>query len=133
MVFLKIGIIFGLVVLSCIVGTVNGVKIDFEQAKDIWNANNIKSLPLSKVSPPTSNDCCSPQQWETLGWEVNHLGSVFHVIYYDAINKLVRWDRYGNLEKPGVYDVLILWTNYTTVSLPPPHSSSLIKHHPFLP
>lgn len=82
---------------------------DLEQAKALWMANQ-----LVASAPPTTPDCCTPDQWETWAWEVNQIGSILHRIHYDAINKLVRWDRYGNLEKPGVYDVLILFTNYTT-------------------
>eukprot|EP01111_Echinosteliopsis_oligospora_P002537 TRINITY_DN1381_c0_g1_i1.p1 TRINITY_DN1381_c0_g1~~TRINITY_DN1381_c0_g1_i1.p1 ORF type:complete len:186 (-),score=30.04 TRINITY_DN1381_c0_g1_i1:31-588(-) len=50
------------------------------------------------VSYAQAQGCCSPPQWEVLGYETNSVGIVFHHIFYDSINRLVRWDREGAVE-----------------------------------
>ena len=43
---------------------------------------------------------------------MNSLGKTAHNIYYDSVSRWVRWDRSGNLEKLGVQETIITWTDY---------------------
>lgn len=43
---------------------------------------------------------------------MNSLGSVQHTISYDAVKNWVRWDRSGNVERQGVQETIITWTDY---------------------
>eukprot|EP00026_Physarum_polycephalum_P018163 Phypoly_transcript_19645.p1 GENE.Phypoly_transcript_19645~~Phypoly_transcript_19645.p1 ORF type:complete len:203 (+),score=21.84 Phypoly_transcript_19645:74-682(+) len=70
------------------------------------------SFLLAGVLSGNPKGCCSPPQWEILAEERNSLGTVFHHIYYDSVNQLVRWDRVGNLESPNVQSALYTYTDY---------------------
>eukprot|EP01102_Stenamoeba_stenopodia_P018719 TRINITY_DN691_c0_g1_i1.p1 TRINITY_DN691_c0_g1~~TRINITY_DN691_c0_g1_i1.p1 ORF type:complete len:250 (-),score=71.33 TRINITY_DN691_c0_g1_i1:161-910(-) len=109
--------IIALVVLL-IVGFSSGVKMNgmidrAESPMAFMLRQQLGNLKQAVEAPPQSG-CCSPSQWETEAYEFNQIGPVFHKIYYDSINKLVRWDRSGYLEKPNVYSELTTFTNYTT-------------------
>jgi hypothetical protein len=43
---------------------------------------------------------------------INNLGSVRHKIAYDSIRNWVRWDRAGTVEKAGIDETIITWTDY---------------------
>lgn len=51
-------------------------------------------------------------QWTTSAQTVNPLGSVQHKIAYDSVKNWVRWDRSGNVERQGVTETIITWTDY---------------------
>ena len=56
--------------------------------------------------------CCTAPQWEGWAFGYSPLGLVQHHIYYDAVNKLVRWEQFGALESPALLQRITI-ANYT--------------------
>jgi hypothetical protein len=72
----------------------------------------IASAVSLSTAQPNADGCCTPPQWTSDAVTINSLGSVHHKIAYDSIRNWVRWDRFGTLEKAGIDETIITWTDY---------------------
>ena len=63
--------------------------------------------PLAQLSS-TNTSCSTPDRWHASLVEVNQWGAVNHTIWWDAIQRLTRWDKSGALDASGSSDLSLV-------------------------
>jgi hypothetical protein len=90
--------------------------VEAESSSEVSNPVD-KSLKPGQFYDHVS--CVSPSRWEAVGRSITPNGIINHHIYYDAVDQLVRWDRWGALTN-ATFDHVVLITNYTDLAHGPP-------------